>query len=103
MPDTSPFLSAVEQFADRLRAAPQSRLQRGAAARALALAQALATRAQEREEPGTAPRLMPDAGMFAVADQLTVAAHDLAAVLRTADEVEEATALVTEARAEANL
>ncbi|WP_129285393.1 hypothetical protein [Streptomyces sp. GZWMJZ-114] len=103
MLDTSPFLSAVEQFADRLRAAPQSRLQRGAAARALALAQELAASAQEREEPGTEPRVMPDAGMFAVSDQLTVAAHDLAQVLRTPEETEEATALVTTARTEAGL
>ncbi|MFJ4435322.1 hypothetical protein [Streptomyces sp. SID11385] len=103
MLDTSPFLSAVEQFADRLRAAPQSRLQRGAAARALALAQELATRAQKREEPGTEPRTMPDAGMFAVADQLTVTAHDLAQVLRDDAEVEHAAARVAEARGEAGL
>ncbi|WP_431034296.1 hypothetical protein ACQYWQ_11655 [Streptomyces sp. P6-2-1] len=103
MLDTSPFLSAVEQFADRLRAAPQSRLQRGAAARALALAQELAVRAQEREEPGSEPRVMPDAGMFAVADQLTVAAHDLARVLADDTEVERAAALVAEARTEAGV
>ena len=83
MLDTTPLTAAVDRFADRLRAAPQSRLQRGAAAEALALARELAAagaacwRRPERE-----PRMMPDAGMFAVADQLTVAGHDLAVALR---------------------
>ncbi|KAB7835171.1 hypothetical protein J7W19_12545 [Streptomyces mobaraensis NBRC 13819 = DSM 40847] len=82
MDDVTPLLTAVDTFADRLRALPQSRLSRGAAAEALALARELAARAQRMEEPGeTAPREMPDAGMFAVADQVAVAGHDLAEAL----------------------
>jgi len=88
----------VDRFADRLRAAPQSRLQRGAAAEALALARELARRAQLAEQPGTEPREMPDAGMFAAADQITVAGHDLALVLRSEDEVAETVRLVEEAQ-----
>ncbi|GAA4992680.1 hypothetical protein GCM10023257_36910 [Streptomyces hyderabadensis] len=94
---------AVDDFADRLRAAPQSRLQRGAAAEALELARELARRAQLVEEPGAEPRQMPDAGMFAAADQIAVAAHDLALVLEDEDQVEEAAALVEEARKRAGV
>lgn len=93
----------MDQFADRLRAAPQSRLQRSAAAEALALARELARRTQLVEEPGTAPREMPDAGMFAAADQITVAGHDFALVLKDEDEVAEATRLVEEARERAGV
>jgi hypothetical protein len=93
----------VDHFADRLRAAPQSRLQRGAAAEALELARQLARWAQAVEEPGTEPRQMPDAGMFAVADQILVAAHDLALVLRSDDEVAEAVRMVEEARERAGV
>ncbi|MEU5521192.1 hypothetical protein ABZ759_11080 [Streptomyces sp. NPDC047860] len=103
MVDTTPFTRAVDHFADRLRAAPQSRLQRGAAAEALALARELARRTQLVEEPGTAPREMPDAGMFAAADQITVAGRDLALVLKNEDEVEEAVRLVEEARERAGV
>ncbi|MEV5935467.1 hypothetical protein ACIQCD_28945 [Streptomyces sp. NPDC093250] len=103
MVDTTPFTRAVDHFADRLRAAPQSRLQRGAAAEALALARELARRTQLVEEPGTAPREMPDAGMFAAADQITVAGRDLALVLKNDDEVEEAVRLVEEARERAGV
>ncbi|MFJ4714939.1 hypothetical protein [Streptomyces sp. NPDC088785] len=82
MLDTTPLTAAVDQFADRLRAAPQSRLQRGAAAAALDLARELSGWAQRLEEPGVgAVREMPDAGMFAAADQLTVAGRDLGVVL----------------------
>ncbi|MBT2491848.1 hypothetical protein J7E96_25630 [Streptomyces sp. ISL-96] len=81
MLDTTPLTAAVDRFADRLRAAPQSRLQRGAAAEGLALARELAVRAQRLEEPEAQPRIMPDAGAFAVADQLAVAGHDLAGAL----------------------
>ncbi|NEA12680.1 hypothetical protein G3I27_31790, partial [Streptomyces sp. SID10692] len=42
MLDTTPLIQAVDRFADRLRSAPQSRLQRGAAAEALAAARELA-------------------------------------------------------------
>ncbi|KOV89248.1 MULTISPECIES: hypothetical protein [Streptomyces] len=94
---------AVEHFADRLRAAPQSRLQRSAAAEALALARELSRRAQLIEEPGCEPRQMPDAGMFAAADQILVAAHDLAVVLRNEDQVAEAVLLVEEARKRAGV
>ncbi|MFF5160606.1 hypothetical protein ACFY3N_31015 [Streptomyces sp. NPDC000348] len=103
MVDTTPFTRAVDHFADRLRAAPQSRLQRGGAAEALALARELARRTQRVEEPGTEPREMPDAGMFAAADQITVAGHDLALVLRSEDEVREAVRLVEEARERAGV
>ncbi|MGC0376847.1 hypothetical protein [Streptomyces sp. SAI-229] len=103
MVDTTPFTRAVDHFADRLRAAPQSRLQRGGAAEALALARELARRTQLVEEPGTEPREMPDAGMFAAADQITVAGHDLALVLKNEDEVEEAVRLVEEARERAGV
>ncbi|MFC7884481.1 hypothetical protein ACFUVV_21755 [Streptomyces sp. NPDC057376] len=94
---------AVDDFADRLRAAPQSRLQRGAAAEALELARELARRAQLLEEPGTEPREMPDAGMFAAADQIAVAAHDLALVLSDEGQVAEAVRLVEEARKRAGV
>ncbi|MET8456086.1 MULTISPECIES: hypothetical protein [Streptomyces] len=103
MVDTTPLTRAVDDFADRLRAAPQSRLQRGAAAEALELARELARRAQLIEEPGGEPRLMPDAGMFAAADQIAVAAHDLALVLKDEGQVEEAAALVEEARKRAGV
>lgn len=93
----------MDHFADRLRAAPQSRLQRGAAAEALALARQLARWAQAVEEPGTEARQMPDAGMFAVADQILVAAHDLALVLQSDDEVAEAVRMVEEARERAGV
>ncbi|MFC9929673.1 hypothetical protein [Streptomyces sp. NPDC127190] len=103
MVDTTPLTQAVDHFADRLRAAPQSRLQRGAATEALALARQLAGWAQRVEEPGTEPREMPDAGMFAAADQILVAAHDLAVVLESDDQVAEAVRLVEEARKRAGV
>ncbi|MFJ9820059.1 hypothetical protein ACIRU3_33275 [Streptomyces sp. NPDC101151] len=103
MVDTTPLTRAVDHFADQLRAAPQSRLQRGAAAEALAVARELSRRAQLLEEPEAEPREMPDAGMFAAADQITVAGHDLAVVLRSADEVAEAVGLVEEARKRAGV
>ncbi|MGW5368513.1 hypothetical protein ACWER6_07365 [Streptomyces sp. NPDC004009] len=103
MVDTTPLTRAVDHFADRLRAAPQSRLQRGAAAEALALANELAQWAQRVEDPAAEPRRMPDAGMFAAADQMLVAAHDLALVLRTDDEVGEAVGLVEQARKRAGV
>jgi len=95
--DTTPLTRAVDHFADRLRAAPQSRLQRCAAAEALGLARELARRAQLLEDPSAEPREMPDAGMFASADQITVAAHDLALVLCDEKELGEAVNLVEEA------
>ncbi|MFD3947817.1 hypothetical protein [Streptomyces sp. NPDC058579] len=110
MLDTSELTAAVERFADRLRAAPQSRLQRGAAAEGLALARELALRARrveglDGEGPGGESEgpLMQDAGVFVVADQLLVAGTDLAEALRTAPaapregELGEAVRLVREA------
>ncbi|MDG4859194.1 hypothetical protein P8605_13685 [Streptomyces sp. T-3] len=94
MLDTTPLTNAVDRFADRLRAAPESRLQRGAAAEALALAREFAVRAQLLEAPETEPREMPDAGLFAVSDQITVAGRDLALVLTTEEELAEALGLV---------
>lgn len=103
MLDTTPLTRAVDHFADRLRAAPQSRLQRGAAAEALGLARELALRAQRLEDPAGELREMPDAGMFAAADQITVAVHDLALVLRSEEEVAEAVRLVEEAQKRAGV
>ncbi|MFH8556289.1 hypothetical protein EYS09_15530 [Streptomyces kasugaensis] len=80
-----PLQNAVDALADRLRALPQSTLGRGAAAEGLALARELAVRAQRIESPGRAPYTLPDAGMFAVGDQLAVAGHDLVEALRDAD------------------
>ncbi|MEU3449973.1 hypothetical protein AB0H29_22525 [Streptomyces thermolilacinus] len=90
MHDTRELDEAVNRLADRLRAAPQSRLRQGAAAEGLALARELAERAQRLEgagHPGAGPeqpRVMPDAGVFAVGDQLAVAGADLAEALREA-------------------
>ena len=99
MLDTTPLVTAVDRFADRLRSAPQSRLQRGAAAEGLATARELSARAQRAESPGREPRIMPDAGMFAVGDQLAVAGRDLAVALETASsqELDEAVRCVEEA------
>lgn len=103
MLDTTALITAVDRFADRLRAAPQSRLRRGAAAEGLAAARELAVRAQRAEAPDREPRVMPDAGMFAVGDQLAVAGRDLAVALETAPSVEldEAVRCVEEAAARA--
>ena len=103
MLDTTPLTLAVDHFADRLRAAPQSRLQRSAAAEALALARELSLRAQHLETPSEPPREMPDAGMFAAADQITVAAHDLALVLRNETQLKEAVELVAAAQKRAGV
>ncbi|MFF7280299.1 hypothetical protein [Streptomyces griseorubiginosus] len=103
MADTSRLTQAVDHFADRLRAAPQSRLQRSAAAEALQLARELAHRAQVIEAPDVKPRTMPDAGMFAAADQITVAVHDLALVLTDESQVEEAMELVAQAQRRAGV
>ncbi|MER5416432.1 hypothetical protein [Streptomyces virginiae] len=84
MLDTSPLTAVVERFADRLRAAPQSRLQQGAAAAALDLARELSVRAQQIETPGQEPKEVPDAGIFVVGDQVAVTGLDLAEALRAA-------------------
>ncbi|CAL9550506.1 hypothetical protein SUDANB105_04410 [Streptomyces sp. enrichment culture] len=46
---------------------------------------------------------MPDAGMFAAADQVIVAAHDLAVVLRSDAEVADAVRLVEDAQKRAGI
>ncbi|MFB6478278.1 hypothetical protein ACFCXF_28665 [Streptomyces virginiae] len=84
MLDTSPLTAVVERFADRLRAAPQSRLQQGAAAAALDLARELSVRAQRIETPGQEPKEVPDAGIFVVGDQVAVTGLDLVEALRAA-------------------
>ncbi|WP_371579728.1 hypothetical protein [Streptomyces sp. NBC_01314] len=103
MLDTTPLTRAVDHFADRLRAAPQSRLQRGAATEALALAREMALRAQRLEAPEGPLREMPDVGMFAAADQVTVAGNDLALVLGDEEALAEAVALVEEAQRRAGV
>ncbi|QPP08500.1 hypothetical protein G4Z16_21215 [Streptomyces bathyalis] len=85
MLDTAPLISAVQPAADRLRTLPESALRRGAAAEGLALARELAVRAQRLEFPGRPPLELPDVGVFAVGDQLLVAAHDLAEILCEVD------------------
>lgn len=69
----------------------------------MALARELARWTQSVEEPGSEPREMPDAGMFAAADQISVAARDLAVVLTTDAEVEEAVRVVGEAQKRAGV
>jgi hypothetical protein len=76
-------------------------LQRGAAAEALELARELARRAQVLE--GVEPREMPDAGMFAAADQITVAGNDLAVVIPADTDVEDAVRVVEEAQKRAGV
>jgi hypothetical protein len=78
-------------------------LQRGAATEALGLARELARQAQLLEDPSGEPREMPDAGMFAAADQITVAVHDLALVLTDEGQVDEAVRLVAEAQKRAGV
>src|SRR5436305_13091541 len=85
---TAALLDAVDHLADRFRAMPQSRLLAAVpgypsrAAAGLALARQLASRAQLLEKPAVgAPRAFPDAGAFAVGDQIAVAGHDLLAAL----------------------
>lgn len=99
MLDTTPLITAVDRFADRLRSTPQSRLQRGVAAEALVTARELSVRAQRAEAPDREPRIMPDVGIFAVGDQLAVAGRDLAVALETASsqELDEAVRRVEEA------
>jgi hypothetical protein len=83
--DTAPLITAAQLLSDRLRTLPESALRRGAAAEGLALARELARRAQTLECPVTTPREMPDVGLFAVGDQLSVAALDLAEIVREVD------------------
>ncbi len=80
MHDVARLLTAVDQLAGRLRSLPQSRLRGQAADEGLTLARELSDQAQRYEFPQARPRPVPDDGIFAVADQLAVAGHDLAAV-----------------------
>ncbi|WP_141514655.1 hypothetical protein [Streptomyces zhaozhouensis] len=85
--ETAELSAALERAADRLRRLPESRLRRGAADRGRALADELTRRAQLLEEPhagGT--RRVPDAGLWAVGDQIAVTGDDLArAIARVED------------------
>ncbi|WP_424922376.1 hypothetical protein [Streptomyces sp. wa53] len=103
MLDTTPLITAVDRFADRLRSTPQSRLQHGVAAEALVTARELSVRAQRAEAPDREPRVMPDVGIFAVGDQVAVAGRDLSVALETASsqELDEAVRCVEEAAARA--
>ncbi|MEV0007319.1 hypothetical protein [Streptomyces sp. NPDC047973] len=103
MLDTTGLITAVDRFADRLRSTPQSRLQQGVAAEALVAARELSAMAQRAEAPDLPPRVMPDAGMFSVGDQVAVAGRDLAVALETASsrELDEAVRYVEEAAARA--
>ncbi|MER6303177.1 hypothetical protein ABT247_26955 [Kitasatospora sp. NPDC001539] len=86
MRDVQPLVEAVDSLADRFRSLPQSRLlgavpgHASRAAAVLALARRLAALALAAEGEA-AGREFPDAGPFAVGDQLAVAGHDLAAAL----------------------
>ncbi|MFF8773827.1 hypothetical protein [Kitasatospora sp. NPDC015120] len=103
-PDEKSLVEAVDALADRFRAMPQSRLlgavaghpSRAAAGLALARRLAAAALAAEAARPdggagggaagggaadGGPSHELPDAGAFAVGDQLAVVGHDLAAAL----------------------
>jgi hypothetical protein len=54
----------------------------------------LSARAQRLEAPDAQVREIPDAGIFAVADQILVAGHDLAVALRDQEDLAEAVSLV---------
>lgn len=86
MLDCAPLLKAAERLAGRFRALPQSRLRGTVADTGLELARWLAAEAQRIEFPGAEVRVMPDDGVFAIGDQIAVAAHDLAAALKTCPE-----------------
>ncbi|HET6635388.1 MAG TPA: hypothetical protein VFH77_10260 [Streptomyces sp.] len=102
MLDTTALVQAVERYADRLRATPQSRLRQGAARQGLALARELTYRAQRLETPDATLRELPDAGIFTVGDQVAVTGHDLAEALAATDDeaaLTDAVRLVTTAAA----
>jgi hypothetical protein len=86
VPTTDELHAAVDLLSDRLRALPESRLRRGPAAAALTLARELAERARRLERSPRPPAELPEAGIYAVGDQLAVAGHDLAEALRAAPE-----------------
>ena len=74
-----PLLHAADRLADRFRSMPQSRLA-ALAPEGLLLARQLVRRTQELEG-GAGHGELPEAGIFAVGDQIALAAHDLAAAL----------------------
>ncbi|MGK5529886.1 hypothetical protein [Streptomyces sp. URMC 129] len=88
--DTGELDEAVESFAERLRALPESRLRRGAGAAGLEVARELAGRAQRLEQPFGGVRRMPDAGLWVVGDQVAVAGHDLSRAIGEAADAEAA-------------
>lgn len=96
MSDRTALHSTVDRLAGRLRSLPQRRLQAGAAAEGLELARWLARQAQALEFPARVPHELPDDGIFAVGDQLSVAGHDLELALDAA-EPERADAVTAEA------
>jgi hypothetical protein len=97
MLDCAPLLTAADRLADRYRSLPQSRLHGAVAEDGLELARRLAAEAQSVESPGTPARLMPDEGIFAVGDQIAVAAHDLTTALRQCPRGPESAAVLTAA------
>jgi hypothetical protein len=78
MPDPTPLLAQAERLADRFRSMPQSKLVL-LAPLGLQLARQLADYARQLE--GLPVLELPDAGVFAVGDQIALTAHDLAAAL----------------------
>ena len=96
MSDPTPLLFAADRLADRFRSMPQGRLTQ-LAPEGLRLARRLA-RQEEAVAGGPARSELPDAGIFAVGDQIALAAHDLAEALRDADR-EEAETVLAEALA----
>jgi hypothetical protein len=74
-----PLLHAADRLADRFRSMPQTRLA-ALAPEGLLLARQLVRRTRELEG-GAGHGELPEAGIFAVGDQIALAAHDLAAAL----------------------
>ncbi|MHA6762571.1 hypothetical protein [Streptacidiphilus sp. PAMC 29251] len=79
MSDPTALLAAADRLADRFRSMPQGRLAQ-LAPDGLLLARRLARRAEQIEGGARRPEL-PEAGIFAVGDQIALAAHDLATAL----------------------
>jgi hypothetical protein len=94
--DATPLLDAVDRLADRFRSLPVSGLRarvpgfESRAAAGLALARTLAEAAQRLEAPDREPRRMPEAGVFAVGDQIAVAGHDLVTALAATQATDQA-------------
>ncbi|WP_062216416.1 hypothetical protein [Streptomyces sp. NBRC 109706] len=98
--DTAELNAALERAVERLRRLPESRLRRGAAAEGRALADELTRRAQLLERPcGGGTRRVPDVGLWAVGDQITVTGHDLARAIEESTDEERARRELSEALA----